>query len=122
MQIPVLYHPSCINLCGPWPNPPTWLKAIDRHVDAVSSPWLAQDVAVCFVGDQPGYSIQLGYFIGPILTKESLEQAVDRVLEVRRSVSAPLLLEPPPATAEYAPSEAVLILGSYEQNINKFLK
>jgi uncharacterized protein (UPF0276 family) len=95
---PVLYHPSCMNLCGPWPNHPQWLQAIAEHVDAVKSPWLAQDVAVCYAGERPGYSIQLGYFISPILTEASLDEAVQRVLEVRRVVKRPLLLEPPPAT------------------------
>lgn len=96
--VPVLYHPSCLNLCGPWPNPAGWLKAVDHHVRTVQSPWLAQDVAVCFVGSVPGYSIQLGYFVPPILTEDSLQEAILRVLEVRQTVSAPLLLEPPPAT------------------------
>jgi uncharacterized protein (UPF0276 family) len=95
---PVLYHPSCMNLCGPWPNHPRWLQAIAQHVETVKSPWLAQDVAVCYAGDRPGYSIQLGYFISPILTEASLDEAVQRVLEVRRIVNRPLLLEPPPAT------------------------
>ena len=66
--IPLLYHPSCLNLCGPWPNPSAWLKQVNTHVKSVGSAWLAQDVAICFVGDQPGYSIDLGYFIPPILT------------------------------------------------------
>lgn len=95
--IPVLYHPSCLNLCGPWPNPTEWLEAVHRHVHAVQSPWLAQDVSVCFVGDTPGYSIQLGYFISPARTDAGLAEAIERVLEVRNTVSAPLLLEPPPA-------------------------
>ena len=94
---PTLYHPSCLNLCGPWPNPKSWLQAVENHVQHVKSPWLAQDVSVCFV-EEPGYSIQLGYFVGPILSKKSLEQAVQRVLEVRAIVSCPMLLEPPPAT------------------------
>ena len=63
----------------------------------VKSPWLAQDVALCFV-DDPGYSIQLGYFVSPILTRASLEEAVLRVQEVRKHISTPLLLEPPPST------------------------
>lgn len=96
--VPVLYHPSCLNLCGPWPNPAPWLDAVRHHVETVRSPWLAQDVAVCFVGDTPGYSNQLGYFLGPILTRASLEEAVQRVMEVRARVPVPLLLEPPPAT------------------------
>ena len=52
----------------------------------------------CFVGDQPGYSIDLGYFIPPILTRASLEEAIQRVTEVREQVNAPLLLEPAPIT------------------------
>ena len=96
-KVPTLFHPSCLNLCGPWSNPKQWLEAVQEHVQYVRSPWLAQDVSVCFV-EEPGYSIQLGYFVGPILSKESLEQAVQRVLEVRSIVSVPLLLEPPPAT------------------------
>ena len=51
----------------------------------MKSPWLAQDVALCFV-DEPGYSIQLGYFVSPILTKDSLEEAVVRVQEVRKNI------------------------------------
>ena len=91
-------HPSCMNLCGPWPNDAEWLNAIAHHVESVGSPWLAQDVAVCYAGSKPGYSIQLGYFVAPILTEASLKEAVQRVLEVRAAVKAPLLLEPPPAT------------------------
>ena len=86
-----------MNLCGPWSNPSHWLEQIQKHVVYVKSPWLAQDVALCFV-DEPGYSIQLGYFVSPILTKDSLEEAVVRVQEVRKQISTPLLLEPPPST------------------------
>ena len=32
---PVLYHPSCMNLCGPWPNHPRWLQTIAEHVETV---------------------------------------------------------------------------------------
>ena len=39
-----------------------WLRAVEDHVQHVKSPWLAQDVSVCFV-KEPGYSIQLGYFV-----------------------------------------------------------
>ena len=98
LNVPVLYHPSCLNLCGPYPNPRPWLDAVGAHVRAVGSAWLAQDVAVCLVGDTPGYSIQLGYFVPPILTPESLDEAVTRVMEVREVVDAPLLLEPAPVT------------------------
>lgn len=96
--VPALYHPSCLNLCGPDANPPHWLEAVDAHVRAVDSAWLAQDVATCFVGSTPGYSIQLGYFVPPMLTRAGLEEAVQRVSEVRAAVSRPLLLEPPPVT------------------------
>jgi uncharacterized protein (UPF0276 family) len=71
---------------------------VNHHVDYVGSPWLAQDVSICFAGDTPGYSIQLGYFVPPILTRASLEQAVERVREVTAEVTAPLLLEPAPVT------------------------
>jgi len=97
-KVPMLYHPSCLNLCGPWPNPPDWLDAVEEHLQVADSAWLAQDVSVCFVGDVPGYSINLGYFVPPILTRASLEEAVVRVLEVCARVSRPLLLEPPPVT------------------------
>ena len=95
---PVLYHPSCLNLCGPDPNPPHWLAGVAAHVAAVQSAWLAQDVATCFVGPEPGYSIGLGYFVPPILNAAGLDQAVARVLEVVAAVPAPLLLEPAPVT------------------------
>ena len=97
-RVPLLYHPSCLNLCGPWANPPEWVAAVDAHCKTVGSAWLAQDVAVCFASETPGYSIQLGYFVPPILTEASLAQAVERVLEVRAGVAAPLLLEPAPVT------------------------
>ena len=39
--IPLLYHPSCLNLCGPWPNPSAWLKQVNtrkiRRVSMVGS-------------------------------------------------------------------------------------
>lgn len=96
LAVPRLYHPSCLNLCGPHPNPPAWVDAVDAHVRHVKSAWLAQDVATCFVGTTPNYSIQLGYFVAPIFTREGLSEAVVRVREVTSRVSAPLLLEPPP--------------------------
>ena len=98
LGVPVLYHPSCLNLCGPWPNPRSWVATVDRHVQTVSSAWLAQDVSVCFVGDKPGYSIQLGYFVPPERTEAGLAEAIERVREVRDHVGVPLLLEPPPAS------------------------
>ena len=98
LDIPVLYHPSCLNLCGPWENPPTWVAAVDAHVRTVQSAWLAQDVSVCFVGDTPGYSIQLGYFVPPERSEAGLQEAIARVREVRAGVDAPLLLEPAPAS------------------------
>lgn len=96
--VPVLYHPSCLNLCGPHPNPPDWLDAVADHVRVVGSAWLAQDVAVCFVGERGGYSIQLGWFVPPVFSRDGLDEAVARVSEVRARVDAPLLLEPPPVT------------------------
>lgn len=98
LDVPVLYHPCCLNLCGPYPNPPDWLRAVDAHVTGVRSAWLAQDVALCFVGQTGGYAIQLGCLVAPILTRAGLEEAVDRVMEVRRLVAAPLLLGPPSVT------------------------
>lgn len=96
--VPALFHPSCLNLCGPVSNPPAWVDAVAAHVAAVGSAWLAQDVAVCFTGPVPGYSIQLGYFVPPLLTRDSLDEAVARVGEVTARMPVPLLLEPPPVT------------------------
>lgn len=97
-NVPLLYHPSCLNLCGPWANPASWVRAVDHHCRTVGSAWLAQDVAVCFASDTPGYSIQLGYFVPPILSAEGLAEAETRVREVTAGVSVPLLLEPAPVT------------------------
>jgi uncharacterized protein (UPF0276 family) len=94
--IPMLYHPSCLNLAGPWANPESWLDAVSHHVEAIRSPWLAQDVAICFLSEEGGYSIQLGWFLPPIFSRDGLELAVARVREVRARVHRPLLLEPPP--------------------------
>lgn len=111
LKIPLLYHPSCLNLCGPYPNPLGWLAAVNDHVRAVGSAWLAQDVATCFIGDEPGYSIQLGYFLPPVFTRDSLDEAVVRVGEVRRMVRAPLLLEPAPITFVVGDMDSLAWLG-----------
>ena len=97
-QVPLLYHPSCLNLCGPFANTRPWVEAVARHVAATHSAWLAQDVAICFASKTPGYSIQLGYFIPPILTAASLDEATTRVQEVTALLEVPLLLEPAPVT------------------------
>ena len=96
-QIPVLFHPSFINFCGTLANDDHWLAMTAEHVARVQSPWFAQDCAYCHWG-AAGYSSQFGYFIGPILNRESLDRAIDRVNEVKAVVRAPLLLEPPPVT------------------------
>lgn len=112
LGVPLLYHPSCLNLCGPYPNPPGWLAAVNAHVRAVESAWLAQDVATCFIGDEPGYSIGLGYFLPPIFTRASLDEAVERVGEVRALVRAPLLLEPAPLTFLVGDMDSLAWLGA----------
>jgi uncharacterized protein (UPF0276 family) len=94
--VPVLYHPSCLNLCGPWPNPPAWTAAVAAHVEAVGSAWLAQDVAVCFAGEAGGYSVQLGYFVPPVFSEDGLAEAILRVNEAKAGLGRPLLLEPAP--------------------------
>ena len=35
LQVPTLFHPSCLNLCGPWENPPHWLEQIQKHVESI---------------------------------------------------------------------------------------
>src|SRR5687768_15111787 len=70
--VPVLYHPSYINFCGSFPNAPDWLEETARHVLAVDSPWFAQDLAYCFLGAGQGYSAELGYFVPPVLSRDSL--------------------------------------------------
>lgn len=98
LGVPVLFHPSCLNLCGPDANPPALLAAVQHHLDTVDSAWLAQDIAACFVGETPGYSIQLGYFVPPVLNRDGLALAIDRVREVTAAIDRPLLLEPAPVT------------------------
>lgn len=95
---PVLFHPSFINFCGSFPNDRRWLDEAARHVAAVDSPWFAQDVAYCFWGSEPGYSSQFGYFLPPLFNRASLEQAVERVREVKERVGRPVAIEPPPMT------------------------
>lgn len=94
----ILFHPSCINFCGTFPNDGAWLDAIGAHVQAVGSPWFAQDCAYCFWDGGPGYASQFGWFIPPILNRASLDRAVDRVREVRDRVPVPVAIEPPPVT------------------------
>ncbi|HSG89611.1 MAG TPA: DUF692 family protein [Pseudomonadales bacterium] len=95
---PVLFHPSYINFCGSHANDAHWLAATAEHLDAVGSPWFAQDCAYCFWDGGPGYSSQFGYFIPPILNRASLDRAVARVREVRERVPVPVAIEPPPVS------------------------
>ncbi len=96
--ISVLFHPSFINFCGSQPNSQAWLTATDKHIQAVQSPWFAQDCAYCFWQDGYGYSSQFGYFIPPILNQASLALAVQRIQEVQAASSVPIAIEPPPVS------------------------
>lgn len=93
---PVLFHPSYINFCGSFANHGPWLAATAAHVQAVGSPWFAQDCAYCFWQEGPSYSTQLGYFIPPLLNEASLALAIARVREVQAAVPVPVAVEPPP--------------------------
>jgi len=95
---PVLFHPSYINFCGSFANSSVWLEETARHIEAVHSPWFAQDCAYCFWQEGAGYSSQLGYFIPPIFNQSSLDLAVQRVKEVQYVMSVPVAIEPPPVT------------------------
>jgi len=95
---PVLFHPSYINFCGSFANSSVWLEETARHIEAVHSPWFAQDCAYCFWQEGAGYSSQLGYFIPPIFNQTSLELAIQRVKEVQAVMSVPVAIEPPPVT------------------------
>ena len=93
---PVLFHPSYINFCGSFANHAAWLAATAAHVQAVGSPWFAQDCAYCFWQEGASYSTQLGYFIPPLLNEASLAFAIARVREVQAAVPVPVAVEPPP--------------------------
>ncbi len=95
---PVLFHPSYINFCGSFSNSDEWLQATQQHIDAVESPWFAQDCAYCFWDKKYSYSTQLGYFIPPIFNEASLQQAITRIREVQEKVDVPVAIEPPPMT------------------------
>jgi len=94
----VLFHPSYINFCGSFANSSVWLEETARHIEAVHSPWFAQDCAYCFWQEGAGYSSQLGYFIPPIFNQASLDLAIQRIKEVQTAVSVPVAIEPPPVT------------------------
>lgn len=96
--VPVLYHPSFINFCGTHANSEKWISAAARHIKMVKSAWFAQDCAYCFWQHGSGYSTQLGYFIPPILSRSSLDHAIDRIKEVQAGMPVPLAIEPPPMT------------------------
>ncbi len=95
---PVLFHPSYINFCGSFSNSSVWLEETARHIEAVHSPWFAQDCAYCFWQEGAGYSSQLGYFIPPIFNQASLDLAIERVKEVQAAMTVPVAIEPPPVT------------------------
>lgn len=95
---PVLFHPSYINFCGTFANSPAWMAETARHIEAVGSPWFAQDCAYCFWQDGHGYSTQLGYFLPPVLNEASLQHAIARVREVKSAVPVTIAIEPPPMT------------------------
>ena len=92
----ILFHPSYINFCGSYANAPAWLEATAAHIEAVGSPWFAQDCAYCFWQQGPGYSTQLGYFIPPIFNHNSLQLAIKRIREVQERVPCTVAIEPPP--------------------------
>ena len=97
-KIPLLFHPSFINFCGSLKNHSEWLNTAQEHMQAIQSPWFAQDCAYCFFSDNQGYSSQFAYFIPPILNSASLAQSVMRIHEVKAHIQAPVLIEPPPVT------------------------
>ena len=94
--VPLLFHPAYINFCGSFQNSPAWLAETRRHIEQVNSPWFAQDLAYCFWQEGPGYSAQLGGFIPPLLNRQALELAADRIVEVQNAIRLPLAIEPPP--------------------------
>lgn len=94
--VPVLFHPSFINFCGSYANNASWLETTAEHIQAVASPWFAQDCAYCFWEGGPGYSSQLGYFIPPVFNEKSLQKAIERVREVQAVVPVTVAIEPPP--------------------------
>lgn len=98
LEKPALYRSNGLNLSGPYPNPAPWVAAVYEHARAAGSPWVSQAVGTCFVGDTPGQDVHLGALVPPVLTRDSLNEAVDRVMEVRPTLHVPLLLEPSLAT------------------------
>lgn len=97
-NVPILFHPSYINFCGSFSNNADWLEATATHIDAVGSPWFAQDCAYCYWGEEGGYASQFGYFIPPIFNEASLQQTIARIQEVQSKINVPLAIEPPPLT------------------------
>jgi len=115
---PVLFHPSCINFCGSYPNSNAWLEATSKHIESVGSSWFAQDVAYCFWEEGPGYSTQLGYFIPLIFNQHSLELAVERVKEVQAKVAVPVAIEPPPVAFIIGSMPLFSFFGSLSNQTN----
>lgn len=96
--IPLLFHPSYLNFCGSFANESHWLAQTAAHVQAVASPWFAQDCAYCFWSAGQGYSTQFGYFVPPVFNEASLQLAIARVREVQAAMPVPVAIEPPPLT------------------------
>src|SRR5262245_9995150 len=64
-QIPVLFHPVHLNLYGPDLESTDALEALDRHVRAVGSAWVGNDVGWWHVSGRPFPGHQ---YIAPPLT------------------------------------------------------
>lgn len=111
LKKPALYRPNGLNLCGPHANPVPWVAAVGEHALVAESPWVSQGVGVCYVGSTPGYDVHLGSMIPPVFTRASLDEAVERVNEVRRTLRSPLLLEPPAVTFVAGDVDAFAWLG-----------
>ncbi len=111
-EVPALFHPVHLNLWGPELEPEARLEALDRHLTAVGSPWVGNDVAWWHAGGEmfPGY-----VYLSPPLTERALADCVRHALHVQARVSVPLLLENPAFFALRGPLHVVDFMAALHQ-------
>jgi uncharacterized protein (UPF0276 family) len=91
-DVPLLYHPVHVNLYGPVVESAERLALLAKHVSAVGSPWVSNDVAWwhCEGAPLPGY-----LYLTPPLNAQGLENAIAHAQTVAAAAPVPLLLENP---------------------------
>ena len=114
-EIPALYHPVHLNLWGPEMERPEALAALKRHLEAVGSPWVSNDVGWWHAAGQmfPGY-----LYLAPPLTRAAAADCARHALHVQAALPVPLLLENPAIFSPRGPLHVLDFMAELHQRTN----